>query len=110
MSPGGDEGRLYRHAEPSRLLYLLHHVLERDMVNSFDLELAYELAEVNLVEIDVLVNIHPPVYRRVPLGQRLPLAVEQGAILRAVQQQRRPAIVPRTAGIRDAALRPVGYL
>src|SRR5712691_2269389 len=82
VSPWGNEGRINRHVEPSRILYLLHHALERDMFNSFDLELAYELAEVNLIEIDVLENLGPPVYWRVTLGQRLPVAVEQGAVPR----------------------------
>ena len=69
-----------RHAVPARIPYLLHHVLERYMLNSLDLELAYELAKVDLIEIDILENLSPPVDRRVAFRQRLPLVVEQCAV------------------------------
>src|SRR5262249_28935947 len=84
VPPRGHEGSVRSDINTSGSPNPLHDVLERNVFDSLSLELADELAEIDLIEIKVPVRFDTAVHGWVSFRQRLAIAIQKCAVLPAV--------------------------
>src|SRR5258708_7705690 len=77
------------------------------MQNPLDFEFADKLAEVDLIELDILVYLERQVNGRLALWQRITVSIKQGSVLPAIQHHRSPTVVFRLPDEGNATPWPV---